>query len=110
MSVSAEFVEYLKDLLVAIPELTTRKFFGGVSLRTDDIQFAMILNDTLYFVVDDLTRPEFEALGMQAFRYMKKTGEVIVKKYYTAPEHLFDDEEAMEQWAKAAIQAAVRSK
>jgi len=110
MPVSAEFVEYIKDLLANIPELESKKFFGGISLRSGDLQFAMILNDTFYFVVDDQSRPDFEALNMQPFRYMKKTGEVTVKKYYTAPEHLFDDEELMMKWALLALEAARRCK
>lgn len=110
MSVSAEFVEYIKDLLINIPDLESRKFFGGISLRSDGLQFAMLLNDTFYFVVDDQSRPDFEALDMQPFCYMKKTGEVIVRKYYTAPEHLFDDEDEMLEWAKAALAAARRCK
>ena len=63
---------------------------------------------TLYFVVDDQTRPKFEALGMQPFSYDKKTGSVIVRKYYTAPESLLDDEELMMEWAQAALAAARR--
>jgi len=110
MPVSAEFVEFIKDLLSDTPLLNTTKFFGGISLRSDDLQFAMLLNDTLYFVVDDQARPEFETLGMQPFSYDKKTGEVIVRKYYTAPESLFDDEELMMDWALSALAAARRSK
>ena len=51
MPVSAEFVDFIKDLLVDTPSLNTKKFFGGISLRSDDLQFAMLLNDTLYFVL-----------------------------------------------------------
>jgi len=76
----------------------------------DDTQFAMILNDVLYFVVDDIARPKYEAKGMQLFSYEKKTGVVKVRKYYTAPEELFEDEELMKQWAREALETAVKVK
>ena len=112
MSASAEYVEYIRDLLSEFSDLTTKKFFGGIALRSDqlglDTQFAMILNDVLYFVVDDKTRPKYEAKGMQPFSYQKKTGVVNVRKYYTAPEELFEDEEQMTEWAREALETAVK--
>lgn len=124
MSVSAEYLAYIEDLLCDIPALSVKTFFGGKSLRSpyhvnqegqyleqlEDIQFAMIINDILYFVVDDITRPSYEKLGMTPFQYEKKTGIVKVRKYYTAPEACFEDQAVMSDWAKEALQAAHRSK
>ncbi len=59
-----------------------KTFFGGKSLRSsyyvgqdgeyleqiEDTQFAMIINDVLYFVVDDISRPKYEKLGMTLFQ------------------------------------------
>ncbi len=114
MSASAEYVEYVRDLLSDFSDLRTKKYFGGVAFRSDqlgvDTQFGVILNDVLYFVVDDKTRPRYEEKGMEPFRYDKKTGTVEVKKWYTAPEELFEDEVLMNQWANEALAAAVRQK
>ncbi len=73
-----------------------------------DTQFAVILNDVLYFVVDDSTRPLYQAKGMECFRYEKKTGMVNVEKWYTAPEELFEDAEMMNEWAQQALEVAVK--
>jgi len=113
MSASAEYVEYIKDLLSGFPELSTKKYFGGIAFRSSwfgkDTQFATILGDVLYFVVDDETRPKYEIRGMQPFTYDKQNKTVVVKKWYTAPEELFDDEVLMKEWAMEALEAAVRS-
>ncbi|RUM75800.1 MAG: TfoX domain containing protein [Sulfurovum sp.] len=113
MSVSSEYVEYISDLLSEFTDLTTKNFFGGKAFCSSQLgketQFAMVINDVLYFVVDDITRPKYEAIGMQAFSYDKKTGTVMVKKYYTVPEELFEDAEKMTQWALEALETAVRS-
>lgn len=112
MSASAEYVEYIRDLLTEFSNLTTKKFFGGIALRSDqcgaDTQFGIIINDILYFVVDDVTRPKYEAKGMQPFSYQKKTGKVNVRKYFMAPEELFEDAEEMTKWAREAFETAVR--
>lgn len=94
--------------------LSTKKYFGGIAFRSDklgvDTQFAVILNDVLYFVVDDSTRPNYIKKGMKPFCYDKKTGTVEVKKWYTAPEELFEDAEMMNEWANEALQSAVRQR
>lgn len=114
MAASEEYVEYIRDLLSGFTDLTTKKYFGGVAFRSDqlgvDTQFAVVLGDVLYFVVDDTTRPNYIEKGMQPFRYDKKTGTVEVKKWYAAPEHLFDDAELMQMWAEEALSAAVQLK
>lgn len=114
MGASAEYVEYIKELLGDFPDLSTKKFFGGMSFRSNslgvDKLFAVILDDVLYFVVDDTTRSKYEEKAMKPFSYDKKDKTVIVKKWYTAPEELFDDEEQMKAWAMEALEAAARSK
>lgn len=70
----------------------------------------MILDDVLYFVVDDTTRPKYEEKGMHPFSYQKKTGVVNVRKYYAAPEELFEDEEQMTEWAREALETAVKER
>ncbi|MEB8433824.1 TfoX/Sxy family protein [Cocleimonas sp. KMM 6892] len=123
MSVSAEYLAYIQDLLCDVPDVSVKAFFGGKSLRSryrvspegeyqeqlEEIQFAMIIDDVLYFVVDDQSRPKYETLGMTPFEYEKKTGAVKVRKYYTAPESCFEDQDVMHEWAKEALQAASRS-
>jgi DNA transformation protein len=114
MSASAEYVEYIKELLGGFPDLQTKKYFGGVALRSahlgKDIQFATILGDVLYFVVDDITRSKYKAKGLKPFSYDKQDKTVVVQKWYTAPEELFEDEVLMKEWAMEALEASMRSK
>lgn len=43
---------------------------------------------------------------MEPFSYATKKGRVAVKKYFSAPEDLFEDQEKFILWANEAIQAA----
>ena len=53
MSVSADFLQYVMEQLTAIARISSRRMFGGVGLYADDLFFALIDDDTVYFKVDD---------------------------------------------------------
>jgi len=47
---------------------------------------------------------------MAPFSYTTKKGKVEVRKYYSAPEGLFEDSEKLIEWANEAIRSAHSSK
>ena len=93
MSASPEFVEYVRELFIPLGDLQDGKFFGGFAFKSGSKQFAMIMGNILYFCVNDETRPKYEANGMVPFSYSTKKGRVDVKKYYSVPEDLFENQE-----------------
>jgi DNA transformation protein len=70
--------------------------------------FALIADDTLYFKVDDSTRPEFESRNMDPFRPYGPDGEVM--QYYCVPAEVLEDAEALADWAERAIAVARRAR
>ena len=106
MSASPEFIEYVRELFIPLGNLKDGKFFGGFAFKSGSKQFAMIMGNTLYFCVNDLSRPKSEAVGMEPFSYSTKKGRVKVKKYFTVPEDLFENQEKLIEWANEAIKSA----
>ncbi len=106
MSASAEFVSHTRELLGALGPLSDSKFFGGHAMKHEGRQFAMVMGNTLYFRVNDVTRPAFEQRGCTAFSYPTKTKVVQVRTYFSVPEELFENPALMLAWARQAIQAA----
>jgi DNA transformation protein len=106
MGASLEFIEYVRELFAPLGQLKENKFFGGFAFKSGSKQFAMIMDNTLYFCVSENTRPKYEAIGMAPFSYSTKRGIVKVKKYYSVPEDLFEDQEKLIAWASEAIQSA----
>jgi DNA transformation protein len=82
--------------------------FGGVGIYASELFFALLDDDTLYFKVDDTTRPGFEARGMAAFRPYGEEGEVM--QYYEVPAEVLEEPEELGAWAQAAIEVARRAK
>ncbi len=109
MSASPEFIDYVKELFIPLGDITDGKFFGGFAFKSGSKQFAMIMGNTLYFCVNNQTRPKYESIGMEPFSYSTKKGVVKVKKYFPAPEHLFEDQEELVEWANEAIKSAYSS-
>ena len=109
MSVSDGFrILVLEQLARTTPGLRARNMFGGVGLYADDLFFALVDDDVLYFKVDDHTRPRFEALGMGPFRPTGDGGEVM--QYYEVPADVLEDAEALGPWAAEAVEVARRAR
>lgn len=98
--------ESIVDRIAEHVPVWTRRFFGGTALVHDDVQFAMVMGDTLYLVVDEVTRPRFEAAGSVPFSYLTGRGPVTVGRYRALPGPVFDDPDALRAWIGDAIRAA----
>ena len=110
MTASAEYTEYVLELLEPIGRVRTSRFFGGAGISIGSAQFAMIMGNSLYFVVDDNTRPKYEAAGMAPFSYLTKKGRIQVRRYFELPEEILTDPQALKLWADEAIQLAAEEK
>jgi len=82
--------------------------FGGVGVYAAELFFALLDDDTLYFKVDDATRPQFEHRGMAPFRPYGDDGEVM--GYYEVPADVLEDPEELGAWVGAALGVARRAK
>ena len=109
MPVSASFRTFVVDQLSRVlPAIRARPMFGGVGLYAGGVFFALIDDDTVYFKVDDSTRPDFVARGMPPFRPYGETAEVM--QYYAVAEDLLDDTDALGPWAEKAVAVARRAR
>ena len=109
MSVSPSFRGFvLEQLARATPGIRARSMFGGVGVYAADLFFALMDDDTLYFKVDYVTRPQFKARGMAPFRPYGQDGEVM--QYYEVPADVLEDPEELGAWVEAALAVARRAK
>ena len=110
LTASSEYTEYVLELLEPIGPVKISRFFGGVGISHGLVQFAMIMGNSLYFVVNDNTRQKYETVGMTAFSYTTKKGRVQVRKYFELPEEILTDTEQLRLWAGESIQVAANTK
>lgn len=108
MAVSESYQTFiLEQLSRVLSAVRSRKMFGGVGVYSDDLFFALLDNDTLYFKVDDVTRGDFEAIGMGPFRPFGEGGETM--QYYEVSGDLIEDADALKEWAERAVSVARRA-
>src|SRR5262247_3171703 len=100
---SNDYAEFVKDQLAQLGGVSAGRFFGGVGLSSGGTQFAMIMESSLYFVVDDSTRPRYEEMRSSCFSYSTRKGRIAVKRYYLVPAGLIDDQEELVKLARESI-------
>jgi DNA transformation protein len=98
----------LEQLARTTPALRARNMFGGVGLYSNDLFFALMDDDVLYFKVDDSTRARFEKRGMEPFRPSGEAGEVM--QYYEVPADVLEDVETLGPWVEEAVEVARRAR
>ena len=106
MAVSDEYLDYVVDQLGCIGEITAKKMFGGVGLYYDALFFGLIAGDVLFFKVDDVNRPAYEAAGAAPFK--PYGDENYSMSYYEVPVDVLEDTDRLSEWARAAVAAANR--
>jgi len=107
---SDDYAEFVKDQLAALRDIESGRFFGGVGLSCSGTQFAIVMGSSLYFVVNDTTRPRYEEMGSSCFSYSTSKKRVEVRKYYSVPADIIEDQEQLVALAQESILAAKLAK
>ena len=108
MSVSAEYQEWLLEQLGRVASVSSKRMFGGLGLYASDLFFAIADDDRLYFKVDDETRPEFVAAGMESFDPFKDGRPMT--GYFEVPADVLEDEDRLRVWLRKAVAVAAAAK
>jgi DNA transformation protein len=110
MAATDDYTDYVLEQLAPIGSVKVGRLFGGIGLSRDSAQFAMIMDNCLYFVVDDSTRARYEAAGMRSFSYETKKGRVQVRRYFELPEDVLTDPDELRVWAGESMRIAAQTK
>lgn len=106
MSAAQEMALEFAERLEGLGPIRVARMFSGANLSIHGVTFALVIGGTFYLRVDDESRPRFEALGAEPFRYRTKVREVTVASYYEAPADILDDPDELPAWAADALRAA----
>jgi DNA transformation protein len=103
-----EFTRHCIELLSPLGSVRSRRMFGGQGLYVDELFVAIIAAEQLYLKTDADSRPPFDAVGAQPFRFVKD-GQPISTAYLRPPEEAMESPALMQPWARLALQAALRA-
>jgi DNA transformation protein len=108
MVASAGFVEFLREQLMPMGQVTTRRMFGKTGVFCNGLMFGMVTDDTLYVRVDDINKTTFEESAATPPLNYEKGGRTIDLAFWRVPERLLDEPDELVTWARAALAAARR--
>ena len=107
--VESGFVHFVVESLQSLGPVVAKRMFNGHGIFLHDVMFALVAWDTLYFKVDDETRPSFEEKGLEPFSYTDQRGRSMTMPYFEAPPEGIDDPTLLKAWGKEAYAAASRA-
>lgn len=105
MAVSDSYREFVIEQLGNVTDVTSRRMFGGIGIYADEAFFALIDNDTLFFKVNDASRPDFEARASKPFQPFGP-GTKPMMGYFELPADVLESRELLGAWVHRAIAVA----
>ncbi len=109
MAIDKDFIAYVHELLAPLGPVVVKRMFGGAGVYLDDVMFALLSDETLYFRVDEHTEAAFRDAGSTPFLY-GRDGREISLGYWRAPDDALEGPDEAEPWARLAYEAALRKK
>jgi DNA transformation protein len=109
MSFDEGLFAWVQEALEPVGTVTMRKMMGGATLYLDGVIFAILFEEEIWFKSDAESDAPWDAQGCDRFRFTMKDGKVESMNYRRAPSDVHDDPEAMQHWARVAVEAGLRS-
>lgn len=103
---SSGFQDYLADTLAPLGRIESKRVFGLHGVKAGGVLLGFVIDEQLYLRTDESTRASYVAEGRRPFTFTKQTGELIETSYYPIPDSLYDDHDALLEWARRAQEAA----
>ena len=109
MSIDEGLYAWVEEALEPMGRVSLRKMMGGATLYLDGTIFAILDEGELWLKADDETNAIWDAAGCERFSVTFKDGKVDTMNYRRAPADVYDDAEALQRWARLAVEAGARA-
>ena len=104
MTVSNHFLLHAVESMSHVAPVSYRRIFNGYGIYHQGVQFAIVINDRLYFRADDSSRGLYLAKRMTAFLPATlATGE---SNFFQLPDDVLTHPAELIFWMRIAVEAA----
>lgn len=103
-----DFEEWVHEHFAALGALEIKRMFGGAGVYRHGTIFALLDDGVVWLKADETNIPALEAAGSRQFTYPGKDGAVMNLGYWSLPETAVDDADEAVDWARGAIEVALR--
>lgn len=109
MAIDTGLADWVAEACAPLGAISRKRLFGGASLYCDGFAFAILAFDALWFKADAESDAVWDAIHAERFSVTREGGKVQSINYRRAPDDVYDDAEAMREWAGLAIAASRRA-
>lgn len=109
MAVDPGSVAWVEEALAPVGSVTKRAMMGGATLYLDGTVFAIVADDLLWFKADATSDPVWDVAGCVRFTYAMGEGRTGTMNYRRAPDDVYDDADALREWALLGVAAGLRA-
>jgi DNA transformation protein and related proteins len=108
MSFDPGLYAWVQEALEPLGTVTMRRMMGAATLYLDGTIFAVQDDGEIWFKADAESNAIWDEVGCERFTFTSKDGRTEVMNYRHAPSDVYDDAEAMQRWARLAVEAGLR--
>lgn len=108
MAVDAGLVAWVQEAMAPDGTVSMRAMMGGATLYLDGTIFAIVADDALWFKADAESDAAWDAAGCARFSYQMGEGRMGTMNYRRAPDDVYDDADALRDWARLGVAAGQR--
>ena len=109
MAVDPGLLAWVEEALAPVGTVTKRAMMGGTTLYLDGTIFAIVANDLLWFKADATSDAAWDDAGCARFTYEMGEGRMGTMNYRRAPDDVYDDADALREWALLGVAAGMRA-
>ena len=103
-----DFEAWTSEHFAALGPLEHKRMFGAGAVYLRGVLFALLDDGEVWLKGDETNIPALEAAGSRPFTYEGKDGAVVKLGYWSLPETAVDDADEAVQWARGAVEVALR--
>jgi DNA transformation protein len=101
-------IDWLSEELADLGSLSSRRMMGAMTLYLDGTVFAILDDGELWLKADAVSNAAWDEAGCARFTYEMGEGRTGSMNHRRAPSEVYDDGDALRQWAALALEAGRR--
>jgi DNA transformation protein len=109
MAVDPGLIAWVEESLAPLGTVTRRAMMGGATLYLDGTIFAIVADDLLWLKADAESDAIWDAENCPRFTFQMGEGREASMNYRRAPDDVYDDADAMREWAMLGVAAGQRA-
>ena len=109
MAYDAALADWVAEAMEPVGDVMRKRLFGGAALYIDNVAFAILAFDALWFKADATSDAAWDAIGAPRFSVERENGKVQSMNYRRAPDDVYDDPDELRRWGLLGLEAGRRA-